>query len=49
MPVEGWKEVGPRKGRWCGRKRSRTGSSPDPVWLSRLSYGSRLLIGMNVL
>lgn len=49
VPVEGWREVGPRKGRWFGSQRGRTGSGPGPVWLSHLSYGSRLLTGMNVL
>lgn len=48
MPVEGWREVEPRKGRLCGSQRGRTGSGPGPVWLSHPSYGSRLLIGMNV-
>lgn len=48
MPVEGWMEVRPGKGRQCGSQRGGRGSGPGPVWLSHLSYGSRLLTGMNV-
>lgn len=49
VPLKGWREGGPREGSRCGSQRGRTGSGTDPVWLSRLSCVSRLLIGMNVL